>query len=99
MSDAMVTMWLGAVPLVGAAAGLLIRSRTTALKTWALLVSLAPLPVLTALAGQTDGFHGSPVLLGLFSAAAFVSILAQPAHEESGTTWLKIGRASCRERV
>lgn len=89
MSHAPVSIWLAAVPLAGAAAGLLIRSRTRALKAWVLLVSLAPLPVLMALDGQTNGSAGAAVLLpGLLSVAAFVSILAQLVEEEGGTGWL-----------
>lgn len=83
MDAALFPVWLAAVPLAGAAAGLSFRSRIRALQTWTLLVSLAPLPMLLAMADQLRGTSWSPWLLGLLPVAAFVSVLAQTVHQES----------------
>ena len=79
-------MWLwlpAAVSVAGAVLGLLIWSRPAALKVWALAVSLSGLALIVALPAAP----GLP-LLALLPIAAFLSLLAQPIHDDNRAAWI-----------
>jgi len=76
-----------ATAFLGTVVGLFLWPRPRMLKIWMLLVTLAILLTLIAVSRRAGPAAGMP-LLYLLPLAAFVSLLAQPAQEESRISWL-----------
>ena len=70
-------------PILGAALGLLMRSRPHLLKTWLLLTTVVSLITI----GLAPDVAGRPLLL-LLPLTAFVTLLGQPAHRRLCAPWL-----------
>lgn len=79
---------LVAVPVVGAALGLLLWSRPGVLKCWVLLVAVASLLMVMGMPGRPSGSTEGMALLYLLPVAAFLSLLGQPVHQEARVPWV-----------
>lgn len=79
---------LVAVPVAGAALGLLFWSKPGALKGWVLLVAAASLAMVTAMSGRLSGSVEGMALLYLLPVAAFLSLLGQPVHLDARVSWV-----------
>jgi len=79
---------LVAVPVVGAALGLLLWSRPRVLKGWVLLVAVASLLMVTGMSGRPSGLAEGMALLYLLPLAAFLSLLGQPVYQEVRVPWV-----------
>jgi NADH-quinone oxidoreductase subunit M len=78
-----------AVPILGAAAGLVLRSNPYALKVSLLLVTGITLLLIGLSSGALAMGAGGAVLLSLLPLTAFVTLLGQPEHPDLSTAWIQ----------
>lgn len=79
---------LVAIPLMGAALGLLVWSKPRQLKAWSLVVAVASLLVLAGLSGRLTVPVEGMALLYLLPVAAGLSLLGQPSHQDNRPAWV-----------
>lgn len=79
---------LVAIPLVGAALGLLVWSKPQQLKAWSLFVAVASLLMLVGLSGRLTVPVEGMALLYLLPVAAGLSLLGQPSHQDNRPAWV-----------
>jgi NADH-quinone oxidoreductase subunit M len=77
-----------AVPLVGAAMGILLWSRPGTLKVWVLTVTGVSLATVASTSAQAGGSAEGTALLYLLPVMAFLSLLGQPVHRDARVAWL-----------
>jgi len=79
---------LVAIPLMGAALGLLVWSKPRQLKVWSLLVAVASLLMLVGLSGRLTAPLEGMALLYFLPVVAGVSLLGQPIHQDNRPAWV-----------
>ncbi|MSR25369.1 MAG: hypothetical protein EXR96_09890 [Nitrospiraceae bacterium] len=88
MKGQAVQIVLVAIPLMGAALGLLVWSKPRQLKAWSLFVAVASLLMLAGLSGRLTVPVEGMALLYLLPVAAGLSLLGQPIHRENRPAWV-----------
>ena len=77
-----------AIPVVGAALGMLMWRNPQALKVWLLLVSIVTFVTVVLTSGALSQGSGVVLLTSLLPLTAFVTLLAQPTHRSLRAAWL-----------
>ncbi len=88
MRGQVVQILLVAIPLMGAALGLLVWSKPQQLKAWSLFVAVASLLMLVGLSGRLTVPIEGMALLYLLPVAAGLSLLGQPSHQDNRPAWV-----------
>jgi len=83
-----VQILLVAIPLMGAALGLMVWSKPQQLKAWSLFVAVASLLMLVGLSGRLTAPIEGMALLYLLPVAAGLSLLGQPIHQDNRPAWV-----------
>jgi NADH-quinone oxidoreductase subunit M len=88
MKGQAVQIVLVAIPLMGAALGLLVWSKPRQLKAWSLFVAVASLLMLVGLSGRLTVPVEGMALLYLLPVVAGLSLLGQPIHRDNRPAWV-----------